>query len=91
MSMRSCQTSIRVEFFDEDKPMQFSVYSDANDMYESLAKLMHAAYSRISQERNCGSYEEFINELKNIESVSGVCEIYENQFGADHHITNKQL
>lgn len=90
MIMRSCQASIRIELFDKDKPMQFSVYSDANDMYESLSKLMHAAYSRISQERNCGSYEEFIDELKNIESASGVCEIYENQFEADQHITNKQ-
>ena len=89
--MRSCQTSIRVELFDEDKPMQFSVYSDANDMYESLAKLIHAAYSRISQERNCGSYEEFIDELKNIEGTSGVCEIYEDRFRADQHIINKQL
>ena len=90
MTMRSCQTSIRVELFDEDKPLQFSVYSDANDMYESLAKLMHAAYSRISQERNCGSYEEFIDELKNFEETSGVSEVYDDRAAADQHLSEKQ-
>ena len=90
MTMRSCQTSIRVELFDEDKPLQFSVYSDANDMYESLAKLMHAAYSRIAQERNCGSYEEFINELRNFEETSGVCEVYDDRVAADQRLSAKQ-
>ena len=85
--MRTNQMGLRVEIFDEEKPIQFSIYSDSNDLHETLNKLFRALYDRLVKDKNLESYEDFVASLTfDIEPNSGVCETYDNVFDAGNKI-----
>lgn len=85
--MRTNQVTLRVESFDQEKPIQFSIYADSDSLYETLIRVTHALYERLGKEIELDSYEEFINTLHNKPLTyddNGVCKVYENVHKANH-------
>jgi len=74
--MRKVQVSMRIELFDQDVPVQFSIYADANDIAEAFSKPLRAAYDEISKTHDIGTFDEFCENVKNAEPKFGACEIY---------------
>jgi len=77
--MRTNQISLRVEIFDQEEPIQFSIYTDSNNLTESLTRMMHALYKRLSVDMTVEEYDKFIEQLFVIPGTideSGVCEVY---------------
>ena len=88
--MRATQATIRIEFFDkEDSADRFSVYSDSNNMHETLSKMLRATYDQLCKTRKMDSYEDWIDSFKFVENTHGVCETYENVFEADNRLKTK--
>lgn len=85
--MRTNQMGLRVEIFDEEKPIQFSIYSDSNDLHETVNKLFRALYDRLVKDKNLESYEDFVASLTfDTEPTSGVCETYDDIFKAGNKV-----
>lgn len=76
--MRSNQATIRIEFFDNETPVQFSIYADSNNSHETLSKLLKATYDELSMSRKMDSYEDWIDSFKFVENTHGVCETYKD-------------
>ena len=72
--MRTTQLTLNVENFEKEKPLQFSIYSDANDVAVALQKMLKEMHKQMKIET---SFEEFIDEIKTTEKKTiGVCDVY---------------
>ena len=84
-TMRTNQVSLRVEIFDQEKPIQFSIYADSNNLGETLTRVFHALHERLREDMKIDNYEDFVKCLYNEPGAvhkEGVCEVYGDWFEA---------
>ena len=83
--MRTNQVSLRVELFNKEEPIQFSIYADSNHLNETLNRVIHALYDELSKRMPIDDYNDFINWFRDEPCIvydEGVCEVYGDWFAA---------